>query len=87
DHDDVALEYFEQSRKISLKPLPSQHPDVADTYHNMGLAYERKGELEQALQLFKKSQMIYEVALPVYHPKLLDIRNITKRVQTKIKLK
>ncbi|CAF3416934.1 unnamed protein product [Rotaria socialis] len=87
DHDDVALEYFEQSRTISLKALPSQHPDVADTYHNMGLVYERKGELEQALKLFKKSQTIYEVALPVHHSKLLDIRNIAKRVQNKIKSK
>jgi tetratricopeptide (TPR) repeat protein len=71
---DLALEHYNRSLEISLKSLPAQHPDVAMTYENMGLAYEVRGELEQALTLFQTPSIMYERFESPYERKRFSIR-------------
>ena len=82
---DVALEYYNRALAIKLKSLPAEHPDVAMTYKNMGLVYEVKDELEQALPLLQKASSIYQAALPSNHPNVTKIIKDVERVEDKMK--
>ena len=67
-----------------MKSLPAQHPDIASIYENMGVVYEDKGELEQALTCLKKASTIYQSALPKNHPDVMEIKEDVQRVKDKL---
>ncbi|CAF4348036.1 unnamed protein product, partial [Rotaria sp. Silwood2] len=66
------------SLEILQKSLPCQHPLIAMALKNMGIAYENKGELQQALVHFEKANAIHRQVLPSTHP---DIRLIEEDMQ------
>ncbi|CAF4426137.1 unnamed protein product [Rotaria socialis] len=82
---DLALSYYDQSVKIKLKTLPAEHPSTEDTYKNIGLVCQDKGELEEVLKLYKKSLIIYDMALLVNRPETLYITNNIQVVEDKMR--
>jgi tetratricopeptide (TPR) repeat protein len=81
---DLALKHLNRSLEISKKSLPPQHPDIAMTLENMGNVYENKGELKEALSYFEKAAVIYRVALPSAHPYIINIKELIRRVSSKL---
>ena len=43
---DKALEYYNKSLAIRLNALGEKHPDVADSYNNIGMVYHAKGDYD-----------------------------------------
>jgi tetratricopeptide (TPR) repeat protein len=61
---DKALENFQKSLGILLKLLPKDHPDVAQSYNNIGAVHERKAEYDKALEYYQKALAIRHKHLP-----------------------
>ncbi len=55
---DKALEYYEKGLAIKLKTLGGEHPEVATSYGNIGLAWKSKGQYEKALEYYEKGLAI-----------------------------
>jgi len=53
-----------------LKSLPPNYPNLASSYNNIELVYERKSEYEKALEFCQKSLEIRMKSLPPNHPDL-----------------
>ena len=67
---DEALEYSRKSLEIMKQSLPADHPTLATSYNNIGMAYEKMGEYSQALQYLQKSLEIMKKSLSADHPDL-----------------
>ncbi|CAF4354276.1 unnamed protein product, partial [Rotaria sordida] len=65
-----ALEFYEKSHKILEKALPSNHPNLAFSYNNIGGMYNNMGDYSKALEFHEKALKIREKALPSNHPDL-----------------
>ena len=65
---DEALRYYKKSVTIKLNTLGENHPDVADSYNNIGNVYRGKGELDKALEYYNKSLTIKLNTLGENHP-------------------
>ncbi|CAF4475970.1 unnamed protein product [Rotaria sp. Silwood2] len=52
------------------RALPSNHPDLAVSYLNIGTVYYNMGEYSKALSSYEQSLEIQKVALPPNHPDL-----------------
>ncbi len=76
------MKYFNRSLEIRLKSLPSQHEDVALSYANIGLVYEDKDDLKQALTYFQKATDIIRNILPSDHPDAIRIENDFRRLSS-----
>ncbi|CAF4555589.1 unnamed protein product [Rotaria magnacalcarata] len=63
-----ALEYYEKSLKIREISLPPTHPDLAQSYNNIGGVYYNMGEYSKALPLLEKTLDIFRKSLPSTHP-------------------
>ncbi|CAF1589293.1 unnamed protein product, partial [Rotaria magnacalcarata] len=63
-----ALEYYEKSLKIREISLPPTHPDLAQSYNNIGTTYYGMGEYSKALSYLEKALAIYRNSLPPTHP-------------------
>ena len=48
-----AIKYFKIDLKDTIIALGSNHPFVAASYNNLGLAYSHKGQYEQAIRFIK----------------------------------
>ena len=48
-----AIFHYEKALQIREITLPPNHPDVAESYNNIGLVYERMGEYSKAISLKK----------------------------------
>jgi len=51
---DKALEYYEKSLANRLKTLGGDHPDVANSYNNIGSIWSDKDEYNKALEYYEK---------------------------------
>ena len=61
------------------KSLPSNHPDIASAYNNIGYVYGELGEYEKKLQYLKEALRIQEESLPSNHPNIANTyHNITR---------
>ncbi|CAF1222444.1 unnamed protein product [Rotaria sordida] len=63
-----ALSSHERSLEIKKKALPPNHPSLAGSYLNIGLAYSNMGEYSKALSSQERSLEIRKIALPPNHP-------------------
>jgi tetratricopeptide (TPR) repeat protein len=63
-----ALEYNRKALAIREQVLLPTHPDLAQSYHNVGNTYLYLGDHEQALVYSLKALEILEQSLPAEHP-------------------
>ncbi|CAF4317802.1 unnamed protein product, partial [Rotaria sordida] len=72
-----ALSLYERSLEIQKIALPPNHPDLATSYSNIGIVYDKMGEYSKALSLYERAFDIDKKALPPNHPDLAsDYNNI-----------
>ncbi|CAF1666592.1 unnamed protein product [Adineta ricciae] len=67
---DQALAHFEKALDIAVVRFPSTHPDIANTYQNIGSLYFDKRDFKMSIDYLKKSFDIQEVSLPSDHPSM-----------------
>lgn len=65
-----ALNCYEIPRQMREETLPSNHPDLARSYSNIGLTYYRLKEYSKALSSNEKALEIWRKTLPADHPNL-----------------
>jgi tetratricopeptide (TPR) repeat protein len=70
-----ALEYFEKSLDINLKTLGEGHPDVANSYNNIGHILKDKCEYDKSLNYYEKSLVIRLRILGEAHPSVAKSYN------------
>jgi Tfp pilus assembly protein PilF len=70
-----AITYYERSLKIRQKSLPANHPNLANSYNNIGLVYHNMGEYLKALSYYEKALEIKQKTLPANHPLLATSYN------------
>jgi serine/threonine-protein kinase len=76
EHDPQALAYFERARAIQERVYAQQeHPDLATTINNLGMAYRTMGQLDKAEPLFEESLARRRRILPPNHPHLAGSLN------------
>ena len=51
---------YEKALSIKLKKLGDDYPNVAATYCNMGVVYEKQGKNDEALAMYEGSVDLYE---------------------------
>jgi tetratricopeptide (TPR) repeat protein len=69
-----AITYYEKSLEIRQK-TPENHPDLANSYNNIGDVYINIGEYSKALSYYEKALEIYQKTLPANHPNLATSYN------------
>ncbi|CAF5152299.1 unnamed protein product, partial [Rotaria sp. Silwood1] len=55
-----ALEFYDKALKIREKTVPPNHPDLAQSYKNIGGVYDNMGNYWKALEFYDKALKIYE---------------------------
>ncbi|CAF1493602.1 unnamed protein product [Adineta steineri] len=70
-----AIWYYEQGLESEQKTLPSNHPDLATSYSNIGSAYNNMGKYSKALSYYEKAIEIREKTLPSNHPSVATSYN------------
>ncbi|HRI28663.1 MAG TPA: tetratricopeptide repeat protein [Chitinophagales bacterium] len=65
---DEAMSKAEYALQICLAKFGEQHPDTANSYHNLGLCFYSKGEYEQAIHYYQLSLHIRLATLGEQHP-------------------
>ncbi|CAF4125091.1 unnamed protein product, partial [Adineta steineri] len=65
-----ALTYFEKSLAIKQKTLPSNNPNLANSYYSIGIVYSQMGDYPRALSSHEKALAIRQQSLPSNHPNL-----------------
>ena len=72
---DYALEYSQRILEINEKEYADKpnHPAIANSYNNMGLAYLNKDEKEQAFDYFQKALLIYRARIGESYNSLFGI--------------
>lgn len=68
---EIALSYLKHSLRLSKKFIKKVHPDIATTYHNIGLVFYEMGEYEKAITNFKKAYKIRQSCLQPNHADIL----------------
>ena len=64
---------YEKALEIRQQSLPSNHPDLASSYNNIGIVYDSMGEYSKALSSYEKALEIRQQSLPPNHPDLAGI--------------
>ncbi|CAF4213194.1 unnamed protein product, partial [Didymodactylos carnosus] len=72
---DLAFMNYDKALKIRIKALPPDHPDIANTYNNIGIVQWNKGEYDLALMNYDKALKIRIKALPPDHPHIASTYN------------
>lgn len=62
-----ALQYQEKALSIQEQYLPSNHPDLAVTYDQMGFIHENMGSYTKALEFYDRALQIRENSFPSNH--------------------
>jgi tetratricopeptide (TPR) repeat protein len=62
-----ALSFLEKAIEILKNTLPSNHPDLATSYNNIGMVYKNMGEYSKALSFLEKALSIFKETLPSNH--------------------
>ena len=70
-----SLYYYMKVLKIRKKVLPENHPDIATSYNDMGLAYGALGEYKKELECCLKALAIQEKVLPENYPDIATLYN------------
>ncbi|CAF5158063.1 unnamed protein product, partial [Rotaria sp. Silwood1] len=65
-----ALLSDERSLEIKKIAVPQNHPELAASYNNIGMVYDKMGEYSKALSLYERSLEIRKIAFPPNHPDL-----------------
>jgi tetratricopeptide (TPR) repeat protein len=81
---DAALVEYHSAMKMLETTLPSDHPDRARSVHNIGLAYERQGDLEKATEYFDQAASIAERTLSAEHPLMNLIKKSRERISNAV---
>jgi len=63
------------SLDIRKQILPSNHPSIATTLHNIGLVFYNQGKYDQALKYYNESLVIYKQTLPSNHRDIANSLN------------
>ncbi|CAF2099722.1 unnamed protein product [Rotaria magnacalcarata] len=79
-----ALKYYEKANKILEISLPPTHPDLAQSYNNIGLVYKNMGEYSKALSYLEKALGIWRKSLPSTHPHIKTVMNSIAAVKKKL---
>ncbi|CAF4312163.1 unnamed protein product, partial [Rotaria sordida] len=79
-----ALEFYEKDLEITKKALPPNHPDLAYSYNNIGLAYFGKGDYSKALSFLEKALAIRQKSLPSTHPLIKATKDNIDHVKKKM---
>ena len=69
---DKALSCYVKALKIKIKNIGEIHTSVASSYHNIGLVWKNKGNLEKALENFLKSLNIRLKTIGNKHQNLVN---------------
>ena len=59
---------LEKALDIRRRVLSEEHPDIASSYNNVGISYEKMGDLERGLQYQEKALHIRRRVLGEEHP-------------------
>ena len=78
---DEAVDMHYRSLAIRLKAHDPEHPDVAQSYHNLGLDHHHKKEENKAREMFEKALVIRVSKLGVDHPDTKCTREWMEKVQ------
>jgi tetratricopeptide (TPR) repeat protein len=65
-----AITFYLKSLEIYKKTLPSNHPDLAASYNNIGVLYYSMDEYSKALSSYEIALEIRQQSLPANHPDL-----------------
>jgi tetratricopeptide (TPR) repeat protein len=65
-----AITLYEKALEIRQQSLPSNHPDLAMSYNNIGNVCKNMGEYSKALSSHEKALEIKQQSLPPNHPDL-----------------
>jgi tetratricopeptide (TPR) repeat protein len=71
------------SLNIKEKTLPSNHPDLATTYNNIGVIYCNTGEYSKALPFYERAVEVGQHSLPENHPYLQWYQQLLDAIRTK----
>jgi len=78
-----ALSSHVKALEIQQQSLPSNHPDLALSYTNIGLAFESIHNYSKACSFYERAVNIGQQSLPPNHPNLQqwkkNLDNITKK--------
>jgi tetratricopeptide (TPR) repeat protein len=55
---DKSLDYHFRALEIREKVFGEYHPDTVNSYNNIGIVYDKKGDYEKALEIYDKSQYV-----------------------------
>ena len=70
-----ALLYYRKAIAIGEEILCENHPDIGMLYNNIGSIYDDKGELDLAMEHYKKALEIVSKAYGDVHPRIATILN------------
>ncbi|CAF4908346.1 unnamed protein product, partial [Rotaria magnacalcarata] len=70
-----ALEYYTKALETQQKCLPSNHPDIAACYNNIGIILKHQGNDEDALTYFQRALEMRKQYLPENHIDIADSLN------------
>jgi tetratricopeptide (TPR) repeat protein len=65
-----AVRYHERAISIREKIFPTNRADLAASYNNIGVMYEKMGDYSKALSFYEKALSIWEKIFPENHPDL-----------------
>jgi len=82
---DLALNYYDKVLKIRQAKLPSDHPQIAAIYNNIGWLYECKESYTKALDFYQKSLEISRKTLPPTHHHITGAESSIQRLKKKMK--
>jgi len=79
-----ALSYYQKALEIREKALPSNHPDIAYSYNNIGTVYLKMGDYLNALTFCDRASRIVEGSVPENHPVSVTVRQYLQYIRRKI---
>ncbi|RMG16889.1 MAG: CHAT domain-containing protein [Bacteroidetes bacterium] len=64
------MSYYDKALALRLQLLGREHPQVADTYHNMGNVYYYLGQLDKARTYYERAYQIWRAAYGPVHARI-----------------
>ncbi len=80
----TALSFHEKALEIFQKTLPTNHPDFAQSYNNIGAVYYNMGEYSKALSYQECAFDIFQCSLPPNHSHLQIVRHSIEILKRKL---
>ncbi len=71
----MALEYLHRALAIRLKLFGEGHPNVGDSFYNIGTAYNSQEKNQEAVKMFEKARDVYGDVYGGGHAKTKDAEN------------